>query len=235
MMSGTPTFEEQVNTVVSKMTVDESGKTVLPEDVEASAEVLYAAKLEKRHRDTQSAYTKNQQRLKQLERENEALASSWEQDAVKNLPAREKARLEELKVQDPDKWRTEIATLEEDQKNKFQEKRQAVSTKAQREIELQARQDALEEYNKTHSDNPLTDEVIENDIPPRLTKQLEKGEITFNDFIDQCDRLLNKPSKLKEGETVDPDPNLSAVSGSSKPSDTALSHKDASDYNKEIF
>ena len=106
---GTPTFESRVNEVVAKATFDDKGNMQLPDGMQADESVMYAAKQVKRFRDTQSAFTKNQQRLKALEAENEQLASSWESDAVSNLSNSEQARLEELKVQDPDAWRSEIA------------------------------------------------------------------------------------------------------------------------------
>ena len=55
----TPSFEEQVNDVVAKSTVDDKGNLQLPDDVQASDEVMFAAKLAKRHRDTQSSFTKS--------------------------------------------------------------------------------------------------------------------------------------------------------------------------------
>lgn len=235
MMSGTPTFEEQVNTVVSKMTTDEKGNSVLPEDVEASPEVLYAAKLEKRHRDTQSAFTKAQQRAKALEEENAKLASSWEADAVSNLSATEQARLEELKTQDPDAWRAEITVLEESKKTKFAEKRQSISKEAQQAVELQNRQALLDQYNSEHPETQLTDEVIENDIPPRITKQLEKGEITFEEFVAKCDKFLNKPKKIATEGEVDEEPTFARSGGGSKPSESAVTAQDTNDYKTEIF
>jgi hypothetical protein len=232
---GTPTFEEQVKTVVDSMAQAEDGSYTLPEGLEAPEEVLYAAKLEKRYRDTQSSYTKAQQRAKQLEIENQELTKSWEQDAAKTLSVRERARLDELKISDPDTWREEITKLESSKKQEFTTKRQEISTKTARELEVARRQELVEAYNKSHPDTPLTDEVIENDIPPRLTKQLEKGDITFDEYLAKCDKYLNAPRKLEEGEEAPNTPGFATARGSNRPSKEAIAAQSSSDYTKEIF
>ena len=101
------TFEQKVNTVVSQFTTGEDGKLALPDGVEVDEATLFAARAEKRRRDTQASFTKTQQENKRLQAENDKLVQSWEQDAMSQLPAKEQARLEELKHQDPDAWRTE--------------------------------------------------------------------------------------------------------------------------------
>ena len=105
------TFEEEVNEIVANSTVDEEGNLQLPEGAEANEQVLYAAKLEKRHRDTQSSYTKSQQRNKQLEAENARLVESWEVDAIESLTSSQKSKLEELKSQDVDAYVKKIAKI----------------------------------------------------------------------------------------------------------------------------
>lgn len=234
-MSGTPTFQDQVNTVVGQMTTDDKGNAVIPEGVEVADDVLYAAKLEKRHRDTQSAYTKSQQENKRLKAENNALASNWEADAVSNLPATEQARLEELKTQDPDLWREEITTLETKQKEEFATRRTKVSETASAEVELASRQASLDAYNKANPERPLTDEVISNDIPPRITKKLETGEISFDEFVKQCDKYLTTPKVVKKEDDVDPEPGFAQAGGSSTPSEAAVEAQNKTDYSKEIF
>lgn len=230
--NSTPSFEDQVNTAISSAKT-EDGKLSFPDGT--SEGVVFAANAELRRRDTQSAYTKNQQRLKALETENSKLATSWEKDAVSNLSNQEQARLEELKVQDPDRWRTEIAKLEDDKRNAFQAKRTAISQEASQATEIERRTAQLNSYNEANPDHQLTDEVIENDIPPRLTKQLEKGDITFEQFIDKASKFLVKPKKIVEGDQAPDEPNFAGSRGSHSPSADAIAAQNADDYSKEIF
>lgn len=231
----TQTFESKVNTVVSQMTKDDKGNLQLPDGVEASEEVIYAAKLVKRQRDTQSAFTKNQQRLKALEAENEKLASSWESDAVSNLSNSEQARLEELKVQDPEAWRQEIANLEGEKRTKFQERRQAISEEANQVTELERRQMQLEQFNQDNPDVNITDEVIQNDIPPRITKKLENGEIQFDEFLTEVATYLGKGKKINPGDKPPQEPDFNGARGSNAPSKEAVTKQDSNDYTQEIF
>ena len=231
--NGIPTYESRVNEVITAATKSDDGKLVLPEGTDEG--LAYSAMAEIRRRDTQGAYTKNQQQLKALQAENEKLASSWESDAVANLSSTEQAKLEELKVQDPDTWRSEIARLEEEKRGKFKEKREAITVEASQMTELERRGLQLEQFNKDNPDVALTDEVIENDIPPRITRKLEKGEIQFDEYLNEVSAYLSKPKKIAEGEKAPNTPNFAGSRSSNSPTDQALKNQNKNDYNKEIF
>lgn len=231
--NGTPTYESRVNEVITAATKGEDGKLVLPEGTDEG--LAFAAIAEIRRRDTQGAYTKNQQTLKALQAENEKLATSWESDAVANLSSTEQASLEELKVQDPDAWRSEIARLEEEKRTKFKEKRTAITQEASQMTELERRGLQLEQFNKDNPDFELTDDVIENDIPPRITRKLEKGDIQFDEYLNEVAKYLGKTKKIDTGETVTKTPDFAGTRSSSSPSDEALNQQSKSDYTKEIF
>jgi hypothetical protein len=230
---GTPTFESRVNEVIAATTKSDDGKLVLPEGTDEA--LAFAAKAELRRRDTQGAYTKNQQRLKALEAENEKLASSWESDAVSNLSNSEQARLEELKVQDPDAWRSEIAKIEGEKRTQFQEKRQAISEEASKLTEVERRGLQLEQFNKDNPDINLSDEVIANDIPPRITRKLEAGEIQFDEFLNEVATYLGKGKKIAPGAKAPEEPNFQGARGSNTPSKEAVEKQNSDDYSKEIF
>lgn len=231
--NGTPTFESRVNEVIAATTKDDKGKFVLPEGTDEAT--AFAAKAELRRRDTQAAYTKGQQSLKALQAENEKLASSWEADAVSNLSNSEQARLEELKVQDPEAWRQEIANLENEKRSQFQEKRQAISQEANQVTELERRQMQLEQFNQENPDVAITDEVIANDIPPRITKKLENGEIQFDEFLTEVATYLSKGKKINPGEKPPQEPDFNGARGSNAPSKEAVTKQDSNDYSSEIF
>lgn len=228
-------FEQAVNEVVSKMVADDTGVLRLPDGVEAKPEVLYAAKIVKRQRDTQSAFTKSQQELKALKEENNKLAQNWEQDAVSHLSSQEQARLEELKSQDPDAWRTEITLIEDNKRKEFKQKRDTISNESRQVSELERRADVLAQFNEANPEVLITDEVINNDVPPRITKKLAEGVISFEDYLEEVKTYLGKGKKISGGDVPSSDPSLAKVRGSNTPSKEALSNQDQSDYKKETF
>ena len=231
--NGTPKFEELVNDAVKNSSKDEKGNLVMPENVDDN--VAYAARLEIRRRNTQSAYTKSQQRVKSLENENNQLYTSWEADAVSKLSNDEQARLEELKVQDPEAWRSEISKLEEDKRQKFKEKRTTISKKAEEESLLSQRELVLKQFLEDNPGLELTDEIIENDVPPRITKKLEEGKISFEDFLNESVNYLSKNKTIDKGEKPNEEPNFNKARGSSTPAKEAVLKQDSNDYKTEIF
>lgn len=228
------TFAQQVNNVVSQATVDEKGNFQLPDGVEASDEVLYAAKLEKKYRDTQSGFTKAQQEKKRLEAENEKLALSWQQDAVKSLSSTEQARLEELKSTDPESWREELNNLETKKQEEFGNRRKEISQEAYEMTALEQREAELEAFNKANPDFAITDDVIENDIPPRITNQLKNGEITFSEFLDKSKKYIETPKKIAT-EPAPGEPGFANVRNKNAPSEEDFTKDFSASYNSTIF
>lgn len=230
----TPSFADQVNNIVSQATVDDSGNLQLPEGVEADESVMYAAKLEKQRRDTQSSFTRLSQENKRLQAEADKLTQNWEQDALKNLTIEDRAEMEELKAQDPEEWRNKMNQLEQDQKAKFAERRAGVTKEAQQLTELELREQQLNAFNEANPDFQITDDVIDNDIPPRLTKSLENGDLTFEEFLEKAKKYISTPKKI-QGQNAPDEPNLGKVPGSHKPSDEAREKQINADYSNEIF
>lgn len=228
-------FEAKVNEVVSAMTQDESGKWQLPADVTDEA-LIFAANAERRRRDTQSAYTKTQQQLKQLESERNHLLKGWEADFTKTLPTDKQAELEELKASDPDAWRNRLNELEQEQRQAFQAKAQEIAVKAKGETELDYRQRALEEFQQANPTLTINDDVIQNDVPPRLTKQLEKGEITFGEFLNQVKTFMTKGKVVNpKVDKANDDPDLGDVPGGSAPGGDAVAKASKKQYKDEIY
>ena len=230
---GTPTYADKVNEVIATVTKDESGKLVMPEGTDEA--LAFAATTELRRRDTQSAYTKGQQTIKALEAENTGLTNSWEEDAVANLSSAEQAKLEELKTQDPDAWRAEINVIEETKRTSFKDKRKAISAEAQNLTELEQRTLQLTNHNSANPDFQLTDDVIANDLPPRIVRKLENGESTFEEFLAEAGKYLGKSKKIDGGDEAPNEPNFAGARGTAAPTDEAAKAQSTSDYKNEIF
>lgn len=234
-MSTPVSFEDQVNETAALLVKGDDGKLSLPEGKEASDEVLYAAKLEIRRRDTYSSFSRTQNENKALKAENEALSAQWEKDAIQNLSSERKEELDELKRTDPDKWRVELDNLTEAARQDFQERRTEVKQKARHESELEYRTRILENFIEENPTLNINDDFIENDVPPRLTKQLEKGEITFDEFLNSAAKFADKKKVVADTDTPADEPNLGDLGGSSTPSDEAIANQANDDYKNEVY
>jgi len=205
----------------------------------ASADIDWKDKAEaaeQRRKDTQSAYTKNQQRLKQIEAENEILKQQVSKKV--EIPADKAKELDDLKYEDPDKWRIRVNEIEREvrlaNESKINDLAEEARQKAGQNFELEQRKTTLAEFQEKHGADALTDDIIANDVPPRITAKLEKGEITFGEFLNEA------YSYVKTGKTVaNPDilgqPDLTKVGGGAAPSTNEQSIQATDDYSKVIF
>lgn len=189
-----------------------------------------AAAAEKRHKDTQAAYTKGQQLLKATLAEKAVLA-----EKVGSLSVKETEELETLKLTDPDKWYEEKRALETKLKEDINQELTEVRTKVSVEAELEHRQQLLNEFNQSHPEFQLTDEVIAYDVPPRFTAQLEKGEIDFATFLEQTYAYLSKPKIVGDSNKTLNQPDLGKLGGGDTPHKTTTAVDIVESYKKEIY
>jgi len=229
-----PSIEEQVNALTDSMVQNEEGKWNFAEGVDASPELLFAANAERRRRDTQASFSRSQQAMKALETENAQLTEGWAGDVASALTPEQREELDALKHEDPDAWRQKLNQYESDNRTSFSEKTSGIKAKVQQETELEGRTRLLDEHNAANPDFALTDDVIENDLPPRFTKQLEKGEITFAEFIAKSAEFLGKP-KVVKGDPAPDDVSLSKAPGGSTPADDAVNKSVQESYKDETY
>jgi len=157
--------------------------------------------LRKAVKDTQASYTKSRQQLKALEKENELLKSG----KLKISPEKQK-ELDDLKYSNPEKWRQELAKIEQEQQQEIQ--------KAIQDATLEAKIDL---FKSNYPD--VTPDMLQNDLPPRLIKKLEDADIdTFEDVAKEAYEYLKKTKVInpKNPDTMG-QPNLNNVSGGSTP------------------
>lgn len=188
---------------------------------------------EKRFKDTQAAYTKAQQKLKETEAKAKVLE---ELSRPKVELAKEDAEaLEDLKYKDPDAWREKIDRLEKEALDKHREKLNEATQAASYESELERRAQVLAEFSASHPDIVLTDDVIQYDVPRRITSKLEKGETTFEEFLEQAYAYLTTPKKIGSANSVLGQPNLGKLGGDSTPTGSAVDRDIVATYSKAVF
>ena len=229
-------FTTAISEAVAAITRGDDGKYILPEGL--SLEMRMAVIAEKRRRDTQSEFTKTSQKAKALEAENTALKKRAIGNVKIDLTPELKEELEELKFSDPEEWRKRMNKLEQEAFSKHQkeldEEMGQVSTEILNKEELARREEVLKEFMKSHEGFTLNDDILANDIPPRFTKRLETGAISFETFLQEV-YDYTKTGKVVKQEDVLGQPNLSKVGGGTAPEKHAESVDIIKSYEKEVF
>lgn len=188
---------------------------------------------EKKVRDTQASFTKNQQELSVVRAKADVLERLTTPKV--ELDEATKARLDELKYSDPDAWKAELDKLEAEAKVKHKELLTQAEQEALKLQELNNRGLILEDFNRRHPGFQLTDEMIRYDIPPRITSKLEKGEIGFEAYLQECYAFMSKPKVIGDGNKVLEQPNLSKEGGDDTPTKGAVNKSIAETYKDLIF
>lgn len=192
---------------------------------------------EKRRKDTQAAYTKSQQALKAKEAELAKLKEQLNQRVQVSIPEDVKAELEELKYEDPEAWRNRMNTLEAEAKREQEAELANLTGEARKaaeaQFELSRRQQVLEEFNASAS-VAITDELIANEVPPRITRKLDSGEISFEEFLNEVEDYVNIGKVVAKEETLD-QPNLNKLGGGTEPSNNKADANISDAYANDIY
>lgn len=227
----TPTFADSVNTLVSAMTKDDKGTLQFPTG-DHSEELRYAAMAEKRRRDTHGSYTRSRQEIASLTAERDALQSHvTASTSAPALTTEQEKELADLKFSDPDAWHRRLREHESIAKETTTAALKTISTAAQESSELVRREGILSLYIEANPGFSLKDD----DIPPRLSKRLETGEVSFEDFLGEVHTYLQTPKRVHTPETQ-AEPNLSNLAGNAAPSTLASTKATENSYAKtDIF
>lgn len=217
---GTPddnsaTLTEDVNSTSGQVATDSSEQT-------QSQTVDW----EKRYKDTQAGYTKSRQEIAALKAQ---LAISGKTPVVS---AEEQDRLEDLKYSNPDAWREELGAIEAKATQTYNEELAKVT---QELTELEQRELAFNEFQLSHPDVAITDDIINYDVPKRITAKLEKGEITFENYLQEVYDYLKTPKVIGGTSKGSEQPNLSNVGGSHNVADYTVQADIKASYKNEIY
>lgn len=192
---------------------------------------------EKRRKDTQAGYTKGQQALKAKEAQIALLTEQLEKNLRVDIPKEVQEELDNLKFNDPAAWREKLNALEKEKKSETRAKIAELSNEAtgaaEQMFELDRRKQVLKEFNES-AVIPITDEVIANDIPPRITSKLANNEISFEDFLDEVSAYISKGKVVGNEKTLE-QPNLGDMAGGKTPSDTKPEKGLSESYAGDIY
>ena len=227
------TFEQKVNRAVDAASQDDKGNLILPDDL--PEDIRFAARSEKRRRDTQSALAKATSAKSVLQVENEELKKLVTQGARIELTPEEQEELSELKHSDPDAWRDKMNALEQNAAVTTTTKLTEISDKAKSTGAVGERKVLLEAFLHDNPGLVINDEVLQNDIPPRILNALKNNEVTFMEFLGNVKTYLETNKVVDPNLPPDSGPNLSDVPGSDVPGKTAEAAQTETEYEKMIF
>lgn len=236
--SSTVTFADKVKVALDTMVQNAEGKYEFSEEnsKNMSEEVRYAALLEKRQKDTQAAYTKSQQNNKTLINERDLLQSQVALNPKVELTVEEQAKLDDLKITDVDAWYNEKTKLEQEASEKAEKERTDLVSGISQKAEIARRAEVLGQFQASNPELELTNKTIQDNIPPRITKRLESGELTFEEFLEEAKTFLPSSSgKIFTGEKLSDDPNLSNEAGGSQATKEANHGDFNQSYKAEVF
>ncbi len=226
---------QKVNKIANEITYNQSTGAYevpegTPEDLVELATIVRKVTEGKRRQITDKVT------VNQLKKNQEILLQQIAETAVLDLSPAEVKELDDLKFENPDGWRKRMNTLEDKAKKDvikaLKGKLKVDPEQLTAESELAYRQLALEEHNRLHPNRPITDDVIQNDIPPRITKQFSEGKISIDDFLKKVDKYLTTEKVVKQKKVVK-QPNLSKSGGrATKPKGTKTK---SVPYEKQTF
>ena len=230
-------FKDKVNELTNQMVQTDDGKWELPDDVAEGLDeqTMFAITSERRYRDTQSAYTRAQQKVKQQEAITQGLQDRLLASEVV-LSKEQTFELNRLKKEDPEKWREKLNEYETASRASLTTELAEIKKNSSNKGELEIRKEQMEAWSAS-TGIALTDEIIKNDLPPRLMKELSDGKVTFEQFLDKAGNFLNSEKAiLGADESTDNDTkNLSKVAGGKEPSSTAQAGDFEETYEHTIF
>lgn len=230
------TFESEVDAALKGMIKGKDGKNKFPDGIRE--EVRVAANNERRRRDTESELSKERARNKVLSEKVTKFVDRLAEGLAPTLTTEQKEELEDLKRDNPEAWREKLNAYEEEAITTLEEELELDEEEIEIVDEVSRRAELLQEFNEANPELALDDEVFNNDLPPRLTNKLSAGEMTFEEFLVEAKKFLEKavPVKVKvKAVTESQEPNLGKAGGGAKAHDTAVEGDIVKSYKNEIF
>ena len=223
-------YQSEVNRLLKETKVTDDGKFEFPADTPPWAKVAIAN--EKKFRDTQGSYTKSTQDNKLLQAELDVLKGKLAGKTA--LTTEQTSELDILKLTDPEAYFDKRTEYEAAAHTQYDTELTDVRTKTANEIELDRREQFVTDFNVGRK-IPITQELIDNEVPAKFFKQLQANEVTFDVFMSNVAKYVDTPKVVGKGEEVTNVTNLSDVAGGEIPSAEQQYDNLAEDYAKIVF
>lgn len=172
-----------------------------PEELQAEIEALKSevARKDKMVKDTQAGFTKKSQELAKLKADREY---------KKQLTPERQEELNNLKETNVDEWYKQMK-IEEDKKAEI------ANTAVDTVTTATSREQQLASFNANNGAS-LTQDQLDYDVPLRLKKQLEAGEVGYEEYLKKANEFVTSGKVVGTPETLD-QPNLNNTKGADTP------------------
>ena len=137
-----------------------------------------------------------------------------------------------LKYSDPDEYIKQ--TLAAQTIDPYQEAFDTASQSATQEVQQMSVDTVIAQHNQTHPDRQVTPEMLELDLPPRLVKQFQTGNLSPSDFLEQAADILYRPREVVS-PTIPGMPDLGDVQGQTTPTSNNSDDKLLANYASAVF
>ena len=204
-----PSLEEQINQTLAK--ADDKGIIDFGENPDPVFKKLVLT--EKKARQHQAKAIKTARELAAAT----AAKDELEKLAVAgtSISAEQQEELDSLKFEDPDTWFQLKSQYEKEARTQSQQKIQevtsAASEKAVQELSIVERTEALQAFTSS-TGIELTDDVMMNDIPPRLQQKM--GSMPFEEYLQEVATYLGKGKVVKPTDEGLNQTDINKLSGS---------------------
>ena len=178
-----PENEQDFRQLVTSLIVDEQGnpkEIVFPEGT--SPAVKMAINAEKSRRQSLAQYTKTAQELALEKARADKAGEVALSNAKDEFTPSEIEELNKLKESDVDAWRVRYNELDALRLQRAKEAVTTAMTVDPSTLVNASYEEQLKAFNSTVA-KPLTSDELAYDIPPRLTKQLNEGVLTYEEYL----------------------------------------------------
>lgn len=194
--------------------------------LDISADKSLAVTSEIRRRNTESSFTRANQKNLELQAELDVYKTLVPTSL--NISDEDQEALDTLKYSDPDAWFERVSDIKAKAKDGFSSRTEEAVIAAKQEAvkndTVASRAKLLEQFN-SNTATPLTDEQLQYDIPPRLLKRVENGELAFGDMIQQAHDFINGNKVVEQPEyTEEPTFDGTPGGGPTEPGDKKVSN-----------
>jgi len=232
--------DTDINELVAKHVnnLDDKGKLQLPNDMPDWQK--HVVRAEKRQRDAQAELGRTQADLRKSTAANGVLMDAAGTIIPDDFQLND-AELEDLKhlrTSDPDAYRLRVNDLEGKAKDAQSTKLKEATAKAGDDADLahvaKNRLSVLQDFREANPELVITDDVLINDVPPRLLAGVTEGNYSYGEYLDKVKVYISTGKKAPGSENNDPH-NINSMPGSNTPGKGAAERAGKSDYAKITF
>lgn len=182
-------------------------------------------------KDTQKSYTQGQQELSVLKKQNKMLNDAASKGT--QLTPEQVDELEVLKYKDPDAWFDKKQAYTNLAKANLLEANSKAHDEGMEEAAETTKQATIANFLTSNTD--LTMDMINLDVPKRIHKELDDGNITLEEFLEKSKHyILSSTKRLQDKADLD-QKNLTKVPGGNNPSKQATQAEHNKQAQDEIY